>query len=163
MSYNVYIHSDNKYSAEPTDNTVNQQYAIDWSFLSEDCDYEMRFCFRGTPHAFNVHKEFQVIVMPDLFVSNVYLAGEFTKAKTAGVVGFVKSRYSGDNNTNNFMYHECGFNDNPPVIVKRPQSNLFTVKLCKDNLSNTFPNITGGYSEEYAMILNFKKIPKEYK
>ena len=164
MSFNVVIHSDDYFSTTDAFNAMNQIYTIDWSFMEEG-EYDLTFSFR-TQHLlpFDLTRDIGTIECPDLAVFNSFrptvntdAAGNrtvLTQAITSSTIGKIRwVECSNQAVSLTKLYSVADWGDNPPVRVRKPQSNMFTVKLNDVN-----GNIATATSGKYVLILHFEKV-----
>ena len=107
--------------------------------------------------SFDVTRDIGTIECPDLATTNSFrptvntdAAGNrtvLTQAITSSTIGKVRTVNVGK------VYSVANWGDNPPVRVRKPQSNMFTVKL--NDVNGNIATVTPG---KYVLILHFEKV-----
>lgn len=118
----------------------SRQYYFDWSVIP-DGKYELTFSFMSDVSTTlqDQYSLFSNLISP----INVYHASGFTGANTAAFLGSCRfGAFNGGGSVYNFLYTEQ--HSNPPVLINRPMSNLFTIGIF-DGMSGLNNTNTPGY------------------
>lgn len=154
MSYTVPVLSYNKLSGVNSDAVYN----IDWSFMSDDCDYKLSFSFVSKQVGQTtdlIMNSVYLLTCPDLGSRRCYLAGKTTTTLSSSEIGILRPYgIAGQTAGSTFYGLSANTNDNPPIIIRgRPSSNQFMVQIYtidKQALINL--------NADYVLLLHFEKI-----
>lgn len=154
MIYNLYLNSltnnplTNYYSANSTNNRGQRIYAVDWSFLPEDKEFQVSFKFisRGlTLTANNIYN-----IVANFNQPNCISAGSDIRRNTNSILGVIKPRQiTGDTDVQLIANPK----DNEPVsLLKRPNDNFLEIKIVDND------GVQFNLGQDYLMILSFEEI-----
>ena len=128
-----------------------RQYYFDWSVIP-DGKYELTFSFVSeattTVDVADLYSLFSNMISPQ----NVYHASGNIGARTTAHLGNVNPvAFNTGASTSNYLF--CDINTNPPVIVNRPMTNIFTISIFDGMSAN--PSLT---TPNYILTLHFKPL-----
>ena len=145
--HNIVI--DSRYAFATFSGNWSKQYYFDWSVIP-DGKYELTFSFISVPqnNIGDTYSVFSNMISPQ----NVYQASSVVGARTIACLGSLK--YDAFNaTTGNINYVYADQQTNPPIIVNRPMTNLFTIGIF-DGLAADY-NIT---IPDYIMTIHLKPL-----
>ena len=176
MSYTITIDSLNG-----SGNDANKTFTIDWSFLTDNQEYDMTFSYRSTQPAKyldildpSIGKGGELYIkLPQLLMDYAYETGS-SGSGTSDIIGMVRPsiNITPPNNGSSFdvegdyLQYETPNNFNAPIRCKKPTGSSFQVKILSVGVSETgtyFPSSrqdASANAQAYVMILHFKAVPK---
>jgi len=149
-AFNVVCDSRTNYAAGA--GSQNRSYYFDWSVIP-DGKYELTFSFISDMNTLGLIQQYSIfsnMISPQ----NAFQAGSRVGANTIAYLGTLRPDAVNANvapNANNVLV--ANSTDNPPVIVNRPMTNIFTIGIY-DGLSGTLVNPF----TDYMLTLHFKPL-----
>ena len=154
MIYNLYLNSlantplTNYYSAVLSTNRGQRIYAVDWSFLPDNKQFEVSFKFlsRGlTLTANDIYNLTANFTQP-----NCISAGSDIRRNTNSILGVIKPRQVTSSTDVQLVANP---KDNEPIfLLKRPVDNFLEIKI----LDNDGAQYNLG--QDYIMIISFEEV-----
>jgi len=154
MIYNLYLNSlantplTNYYSANTTLNRGQRIYAVDWSFLPEDKQFEVSFKFLARGLTLTANDIYYIT--GNFNQPNCITAGSDIRRNTNNILGVVKPRQVTGSTDVQLI---ASPKDNEPILLlRRPNDNFLEIKLITNN--GTQYNL----ANDYLMILSFQEV-----
>ena len=134
------------------DGKQNRQYYFDWSVIP-DGKYELTFSLvsdSSTVSTLIQYTLFSNMISPQ----NVYQAGDRVGANTIAFLGMLKTdAVNSGTSPDTLNSLVANLEDNPPVIVNRPMTNIFTI-----GIFNGLSGVLVNPMPDYLLTLHFKPL-----
>lgn len=176
MSYTITIDSLNG-----SGNDGNKIFTIDWSFLTDNQEYDMTFSYRSTQPAKyldildpSIGKGGELYIkLPDLVMDYAYETGS-SGSSSSDIIGMVRPSVnitppnsgSSFDSEGDYLQYETPNNFNAPIRCKKPTGSSFNVKIFALGVSGTGTyeptsrQNASANAQAYVLILHFKSVPK---
>ena len=154
MIYNLYLNSlannplTNFYSANSNANRGQRIYAVDWSFLPEDKQFEVSFKFLARGLTLTANDIYYITA--NFNQPNCITAGSDIRRNTNNILGVVKPRQITSSTDVQLV---ASPKDNEPILLlERPNDNFLEIKV----ITNTGTQYN--LANDYLMILSFHEV-----